>query len=92
MQAHNDYCYMVFSIPARGLIGLRTRLLNATQGTAVIHHRFELLQAAGGRDPDPPTGVLVSLVGGRAVAYARSTRSRTGPSRTSATTTWSTRA
>jgi GTP-binding protein len=41
MTAHDNYTYVVFSIPARGLIGLRTRLLNATQGTAVIHHRFE---------------------------------------------------
>ncbi|HEY4234522.1 MAG TPA: GTP-binding protein, partial [Lacipirellulaceae bacterium] len=41
MTAHDTYTYAVFSIPARGLIGIRTRLLNATQGTAVIHHRFE---------------------------------------------------
>ncbi len=41
MTSHNEYTFMIFSIPARGLIGLRTRLLNATQGTAVIHHRFE---------------------------------------------------
>ena len=39
----------MFSIPARGLIGLRTRLLNATQGTAVIHHRFESYAPAGRR-------------------------------------------
>ena len=43
MTARGDYTYVVFSIPARGLIGLRTRLLNATQGTAIIHHRFEAL-------------------------------------------------
>lgn len=40
MQQRSDYSLLRFSIPARGLIGLRTRLLNATKGTAIIHHRF----------------------------------------------------
>ena len=31
---------MEFHIPARGLIGLRTRMLTATQGTAIMHHNF----------------------------------------------------
>ena len=61
MQSHNDYSYMVFSIPARGLIGLRTRLLNATQGTAVIHHRFERYKPLEGEIETRSTGVLVSL-------------------------------
>ncbi len=73
MQSHNNYCYLVFSIPARGLIGLRTRLLNATQGTAVIHHRFACYKPLEGEIETRPTGVLVSLVGGRAVAYALDT-------------------
>jgi GTP-binding protein len=73
MQGHNNYSYMVFSIPSRGLIGLRTRLLNATQGTAVIHHRFECYKPLEGEIETRPTGVLVSLVGGRAVAYALDT-------------------
>jgi GTP-binding protein len=69
MSSHNEYTFMLFSIPARGLIGLRTRLLNATQGTAVIHHRFEgyrpMAEAIAGR----ATGVLVSMSAGRAVAF-----------------------
>jgi GTP-binding protein len=73
MQSHNDYSYMVFSIPARGLIGLRTRLLNATQGTAVIHHRFEAYKPMEGEIGSRPTGVLVSLMSGRAVAYGLDT-------------------
>ncbi len=73
MQSHNNYCYMVFSIPARGLIGLRTRLLNATQGTAVIHHRFESYKPLEGEIENRATGVLVSLTGGRAVAYGLDT-------------------
>jgi GTP-binding protein len=60
---------VVFSIPARGLIGLRTRLLNATQGKAIIHHRYEAYRPLAGDIPQRPNGVLVSNVGGRAVAF-----------------------
>ena len=61
--------HITFSIPARGLIGLRTRLLNATQGTAVMHHRFEGYRPMEGEVPGRGNGVLVSLVSGRAVAF-----------------------
>lgn len=69
MTGHDDFTYLVFSIPARGLIGLRTRLLNATQGTAVIHHRFECYRPVEGDIPGRPNGVLVSMAAGRAVAF-----------------------
>lgn len=70
MTAHDTYTYVVFSIPARGLIGLRTRLLNATQGTAVIHHRFEAYRALEGDIPERANGVLISMVPGRINGYA----------------------
>ena len=73
MSSHNDFSYTIFSIPARGLIGLRTRLLNATQGTAIIHHRFECYRPMEGDIPTRSTGALVSMVAGRAVAYALDT-------------------
>jgi GTP-binding protein len=73
MDAHDNYTYVEFSIPARGLIGLRTRLLNATQGTAVIHHRFEAYRPQEGDIPDRPNGVLVSMIAGRVVAYGLDT-------------------
>jgi GTP-binding protein len=73
MDAHDNYTYVEFSIPARGLIGLRTRLLNATQGTAVIHHRFEAYRPQEGDIPDRPNGVLVSMIGGKVVAYGLDT-------------------
>jgi GTP-binding protein len=73
MTGHDNYTYVVFSIPARGLIGLRTRLLNATQGTAVIHHRFEKFAPAEGDIPERPNGVLISMVPGRVNAYALDT-------------------
>ena len=69
MTTHNEYTFMVFSIPARGLIGLRTRLLNATQGTAIIHHRFEGYQPMAESIPGRATGVLVSIASGKAVAF-----------------------
>jgi GTP-binding protein len=70
MAGHDNYTFINFSIPARGLIGLRTRLLNATQGTAVIHHRFEKFAPVEGDIPERPNGVLISMVPGRVNAYA----------------------
>jgi GTP-binding protein len=70
MTQHRDYTFCVFSIPARGLIGLRNRLLNATQGTAIMHHRFEAYRPMEGDVPGRPNGVLVSMATGKAVAFA----------------------
>lgn len=70
MSTHDNYTYLVFSIPARGLIGLRTKLLNSTQGTAIMHHRFDRYREMEGDVPNRPNGVLVSMVAGRVVAYA----------------------
>ncbi len=62
--------HLEFSIPARGLIGLRTRLLNATKGEAVIHHRFEDYRPSEGDVPRRANGVLVSQDNGRVTAFA----------------------
>ena len=70
MQNRGDLSHITFSIPARGLIGLRTRLLNATQGTAMMHHRFEGYRPLEEALPGRPNGVLVSMVSGKAVAFA----------------------
>ena len=66
----NGTSHVEFSIPARGLIGIRTRLLNATRGEAIIHHRFDCYKPIEGEVPRRKNGVLVSMVGGKAVAYA----------------------
>jgi GTP-binding protein len=68
MQTRGEYAHVSFSIPARGLIGLRTRLLNATQGMAIIHHRFDRYRPLEGDIAGRPNGVLVSMVSGKAVA------------------------
>ncbi|MEX0704837.1 MAG: translational GTPase TypA [Planctomycetales bacterium] len=62
--------HLEFAIPARGLIGIRTRLLNATRGEAIIHHRFESYRPVEGDVPRRSNGVLVSQVQGRTVAFA----------------------
>jgi len=69
MQTRGNYAHVQFSIPARGLIGLRTRLLNATQGTAIIHHRFEKYRPLEGDINGRATGVLISMTSGKAVAF-----------------------
>jgi GTP-binding protein len=70
MQTRNDYTHATFIIPARGLIGLRTRLLNSTHGNAIMHHRFAEYQSLEGDVPSRPNGVLVSMAGGKAVGFA----------------------
>jgi GTP-binding protein len=62
--------HLKFLIPARGLIGLRTRLLNATRGEAVIHHQFDSYQSMEGDVPSRANGVLISQERGKAVGYA----------------------
>ena len=70
MSPRGEYTLLCFSIPARGLIGLRTRMLNATQGTAIIHHRFSGYQPMGQDMARRSNGVLISMVPGKAVGYA----------------------
>ena len=70
MTARGDFTYAQFAIPARGLIGIRTRLLNATQGTAVIHHRYLGYRPIEDEVPRRVNGALVSMVAGKAVAFA----------------------
>ena len=70
MGTRGEFTQASFSIPARGLIGLRTRILNATQGTAIMHHRFAEYRPLESEIPRRQNGVLVSTVGGKAVGYA----------------------
>jgi GTP-binding protein len=70
MTPRGDYTMLRFSVPARGLIGLRTRMLNATQGTAIINHRFSEYRPMEAEVPKRSNGVLVSMVTGKAVPFA----------------------
>ena len=69
MNNRGEYAHVAFSIPARGLIGLRTRLMNATQGLAIMHHRFEGYRPVEGDIAGRQNGVLVSMVSGKVVAF-----------------------
>jgi GTP-binding protein len=62
--------HVEFSIPARGLIGMRTKMLNATRGEAIMHHRFEEYRPIEGDIPHRQNGVLISQDNGKAIAYA----------------------
>jgi GTP-binding protein len=57
-------------IPARGLIGMRTRILNASGGEAVMHHTFASYKPARGAMPTRKNGVMMSLETGRITAYS----------------------
>jgi GTP-binding protein len=70
MDSRGEFTHLEFSIPARGLIGLRTRLLNSTGGEAIMHHTFFDYQPSRGTIPARLNGVLVSTETGRATAYA----------------------
>ncbi len=73
MDTKGNMTHLEFTIPARGLIGLRTRLLNATQGEAVMHHTFHDYQFIRGALPGRQNGVMVSMELGTTNAYALDT-------------------
>ncbi|MCC5828099.1 MAG: translational GTPase TypA [Phycisphaeraceae bacterium] len=62
--------HMEFLIPARGLIGLRSRMLTATQGRAIMHHSFHSYQPMRGSIPQRNAGVLVATETGQVTSYA----------------------
>src|SRR5690242_14722507 len=62
--------HLEFTIPARGLIGLRTRMLTATQGQAIMHHNFHEYAPTRGDVPGRLNGVMISMTGGNVNAYA----------------------
>lgn len=66
----SDYIHMEFTIPSRGLFGLHTRLLNATQGRAVMHHSFDRYQPMRGNIPQRQAGVMIATDTGQVTAYA----------------------
>lgn len=61
---------MEFTIPARGLIGLKTRLMNLTQGEATMSHIFLRYEPFKGSIPHRTNGVQIASDDGEGVAYA----------------------
>jgi len=73
MDARAGTVHLEFTIPARGLIGLRTRMLTATQGNALMHHNFHEYAETRGDISGRGNGVLVSMTTGKANEYALNT-------------------
>jgi GTP-binding protein len=70
METRSESTHMEFSIPSRGLIGLRNRLLTATNGTIVMHHSFYEYEYLRGAIPGRSLGVMVASEPGQVTAYA----------------------
>ncbi len=70
MESRGDSSMMEFTIPARGLIGLRNRMLTATNGTAILHHNFYEYEFFRGDIPGRQNGVLIAKEAGQVTAHA----------------------
>ena len=70
MEGKGDRTHLEFDIPARGLMGLRSNLLTATQGEAVVAHRFKDYEPYKGEIERRTAGSLVSLETGLSIAYS----------------------
>ena len=70
MEPRGDRTLLEFEIPTRGLIGLRSNLLTASQGEAIVAHRFKEYQPYKGEIEHRNNGSLVSIETGQAIAYS----------------------
>lgn len=70
METRGNRTHLEFDIPARGLIGLRNRLLTASQGEAIMHHRFVRYQEYRGEMPGRKNGAMIATETGPVTAYA----------------------
>jgi len=70
MEQKDGRSHLTFHIPSRGLIGFRSRMLRATGGEIVMHHRFHQYEYFKGSIPERITGSILSQGNGKAVAFA----------------------
>jgi GTP-binding protein len=70
METKGDMQHLEFEIPSRGLIGLRTNMLTATAGEAVMAHRFNEYKPWKGSIPGRSNGVLMSKDAGSTTGYS----------------------
>ena len=70
MESHRGSTQVEFHIPARSLIGLRTRMLTSTSGTAIMHHNFLDYRPLKGSSAGRATGVFISKDTGKVTAYS----------------------
>lgn len=70
MQSLGDRVDIEFNIPSRGIIGLRTNVLTASQGEAIMAHRFKCYEPFKGEIQRRTNGSMISMEGGTVFAYA----------------------
>ena len=70
MEPKGDLQHLEFDIPSRGLIGLRNKLLTATQGEAIINHRLRGFAIYKGEISNKVNGAIIASESGKATAYA----------------------
>jgi GTP-binding protein len=70
METKGEMQHLEFEIPSRGLIGLRSQMLTATAGEAVMAHRFTEYKVWKGQIPGRSNGVLIAKQAGTATAYS----------------------
>jgi len=70
MENHGTRSVMHFSVPSRGLIGMRTKVLTATQGEAIFTHRFVEYRPMAGAIPRRNRGALIATDSGKVTTYA----------------------
>lgn len=73
MVPRQDQTHLIFKIPTRGIMGLRTRLMNATRGEAVFFHRFSEYGNYRGEIGKRKNGTMISMSTEKSVAYALDT-------------------
>ncbi len=66
----NDRVHLDFMIPSRGIIGLRNQVLTATEGEAIMSHRFVEFQPWKGDLPGRHAGALIAMETGQSFSYA----------------------
>ena len=70
MEAQGERVNIEFNIPSRGIIGLRTNVLTASAGEAIMAHRFKEYQPYKGEIERRTNGSMVAMESGTAFAYA----------------------
>ncbi|MDD4491960.1 MAG: translational GTPase TypA, partial [Bacteroidales bacterium] len=70
MEHRGERIHLDFDIPSRGLIGLRTNMITATQGEAVVSHRFKAYEPFKGEIEKRTNGSLIAIETGLAIAYS----------------------
>ena len=78
MANHGDQSILTFTIPTRGIMGLRTKILNVSHGEAIFAHRFSEYGPARATSGGRKNGAMVAIENAKAVAYALDTLQQRG--------------